>query len=55
MPRVKKTTMQTRKRQATMRERFRALGRVQRSVWAHLEDWPDVVALVRILNEKRER
>ena len=55
MPRVKKTTLQTRERQATMRERYRALGRVQRSVWAHPEDWPDIVALVRVLNEKRER
>ena len=41
-------------RQAKSRAARKRLGLVRRDVWAHPDDWPEIRALVKRLQEARE-
>lgn len=48
-------TEQNRDRVNRYRDRQRELGRVQRTVWLHLSDWPRIRKYIDRLNKEREK
>lgn len=55
MPRVKKTTLQTRERQRRYRERQKEAGYVKGTLYAHPDDWVHIKAFAAALDDKRKK
>ena len=55
MPRVKKTTIQSRERQRQFREKMKAEGYKQHTLYAHPDDWPTIRAFANAMDEKRKK